>query len=165
MSFRFESQEDALVLLDKMVITELTEELLYLLDIFIDVDGKSELIYDFPDENWEDVRIRETQKLADFCNSGKMIIWLTDDMEKEYQVKPSDGIGNFNRAIYASSGNLVFISASELIQCALYPEMEMDILYELCVQEGWYEISDINNGIIEYNQCEKYKDKKTIKNL
>lgn len=165
MSFIFDSQEDALVLLDKMVITQLTEELLYLLDIFIDVDGKSDLIYDFPDENWEDVRIRETQKLADFCNSGKMSIWLADDTEKEYQITTSAGIGNFHRAIYAPSGNLVFVSASELIQCALYPEMEMDLLYELCVQEGWYEISDIKNGIIEYHEGEKYKDKKTIKNL
>ncbi len=162
MSFRFDGQEDVLVLLDKTVITQLTEEFLYLLDIFIDVDGKSELIYDFPDENWEDVRMRETQKLADFCNSGKMNIWLTDDIEKEYQIKMGTGTGNFHRAIYAPSGNLVFVSASELIQCALYPEMEMEILYELCVPEGWYELSDIKNGIIEYHKCEKSKDMKTI---
>lgn len=127
---------DALVLIDKMVIPELTEELLYMLDIFIDVEGTSELAYDFPDEDWADVRSRETQKLADFCNSGKMSIWLTDDVEKEYRIKAGEGIENFSKAIYAPSGNLVFVSASELIQCALYPEMEMDILYEFCVREG-----------------------------
>ena len=34
----------------------------------IDRYGESELIYDFPNEKWENVWEKETKEIVDFCN-------------------------------------------------------------------------------------------------
>ncbi|MBE6047961.1 MAG: hypothetical protein E7213_06100 [Clostridium sp.] len=70
MNFNFECDEtDGLVLIDESFLNEINEEILYSLDIFLDRYGKSELIYDFPDEDWNSVRQRESKRLKEFCNS------------------------------------------------------------------------------------------------
>ena len=72
MKFDVEFDEtDALVLLDEEILSELNSDLMYALDILLDHNGTSELIYDFPDENWSDVRCRETEILKNFVIQGK----------------------------------------------------------------------------------------------
>ena len=81
---------DGLVLIDEQYLKEIDERLLSELDIFLDRYGKSELVYDFPDEKWEDVRKRETKKLYEFCNNGKMVIFLHNSDEIECKIEFSD---------------------------------------------------------------------------
>ena len=57
---------DGLVLIDEDYLNEIDDDLLAELDIFLDKDGKTELVYDFPNEEWKDVRKRETKKLLEF---------------------------------------------------------------------------------------------------
>ena len=54
-----QNQTDALILIDEQYLDKIDDELLRELDIFIDYYGKIELAYDFPDENWNDVRKRK----------------------------------------------------------------------------------------------------------
>lgn len=60
------------ILIDK---SYLDDSFLYALDIYLDKLGKSELVYDFPDEQWEDVWIRESKVIIDYCKIRKMIIF------------------------------------------------------------------------------------------
>ena len=67
MIFNFETNEpDGLVLIDKQFFPEFSDALLYSFDVYLDVNGKTELIYDF-DEEWKIVREREVP-------SGKLIL-------------------------------------------------------------------------------------------
>ena len=122
---------DGLVLIDEKSISEMNDVLLNELDIFLDRYGKSELIYDFPDEKWEDVWKRETKKLLDFCNSGKMVLFLTYEDQENCEIKISDMPNDAESFIEIDSGKLILINASELIQCAAYPELEMETVLEI----------------------------------
>ena len=57
---------DGLVFIDKSYLSELDPEILYAMDILLDIHGDSELICDFPNEAWEDVRLRETKVVREF---------------------------------------------------------------------------------------------------
>ena len=51
--------QDGLVFIDESYLSELNDdELLYEMDILLDSSGQSELIFDFPDEDWDIVRQR-----------------------------------------------------------------------------------------------------------
>ena len=77
MKFNFECEDlDGLVIMDKAYIDELDNETLYDFDICLDRKGKSELIYDFPNEKWEDVYSRAFHSIERFCADGKMILFL-----------------------------------------------------------------------------------------
>lgn len=120
MKFMLTCEEmDGLVLTDKNSLTELDSNLLYSMDIFLDPSGKSELVYDFPDETWDAVRMRETQPVKEFCNSGKMIIWSFQNTEKECEIISSNKIPASPKWLYLPSGSLLAVSASELIQCPI----------------------------------------------
>ena len=68
---------DGLVFIDESYLSELNDaDLLYAMDILLDSSGKSELIFDFPNEDWNIVRQRETEGIREFCGQGKMIVWL-----------------------------------------------------------------------------------------
>ena len=69
---------DGFVLIDKYYLSELDDCMLYAKDILLDLLGKSELIFDFPNDSWNDVRLWETKSIQEFCDDGKMIIWLLD---------------------------------------------------------------------------------------
>lgn len=146
MKFRVECEDmDGLVLVDKSVLNELDSDLLYSMEILLDRYGKSELIYDFPNEKWDIVRERETKLIKEFCNSGKMIVWLSDYVETEYNFEKDDKLNSESNCLFVSSGTIIMITASELIQCVLYPELEMEELFELNIENGRYAISsDVN---------------------
>lgn len=55
MKFCYECEGmDGLILIDEKYLAEIDDNLLAELDIFLDRYGKSELVYDFPNERWED---------------------------------------------------------------------------------------------------------------
>lgn len=53
---------NGLVLIDRGSMKELDDELLYAFDILLDRSGKTELIYDFPDEDWHTVWVRRQKR-------------------------------------------------------------------------------------------------------
>lgn len=154
MDFLLELDEaDGLILIDESYLSELNDDMLYAMDILLDPFGRSELVYDFPDEKWETVRTRETNPIRGFCEQGKMIIWLFDGIEKECTFEKSDEITDPSKWLHISSGKLLAVSASELIQCLPYPELEPEMIFELEVESGWYAIC--NKGIDKIAYCKK----------
>ncbi len=154
MNFMLEcSVLDGLVFIDESYLAELNDDLLYEMDILLDYNGTSELICDFPDEAWDIVRPRETKEIREFCAYGKMIIWILDSVEKECELIKSDEIVDSLKWLHLPTGKLLAVTASELIQCLLYPELEMEKVFELSVEEGWYAIQ--NEGIEKIMYCKK----------
>lgn len=164
MKFKLECDDsDGLVLIDKGCLKELNSDMLYAMDILLDVQGRSELIYDFPDENWSAVRLRETKELREFCSSGKMIIWLLDGIEKECEIETVSEIAAPSKWLYAPTGKLLAVTASELTACLSYPELEMEKVFELEVDEGWYAIAAENIDKIAY--CKKEPQNLCFENI
>lgn len=151
MKFQLECDEmDGLILIDKNFLKELDSDMLYALDILLDQSGRSELVCDFPDEEWHTVRFRETKSIREFCNSGKMVIWLLDSVEKECEIKNDPALTDSTQWLYLPTGRLLAVSASELIQCLSYPELEMNEIFELGIAAGWYAISsEYTDNIID----------------
>lgn len=131
---------DGLVLIDKSYLKELDADMLYAMDILIDCHGKTELIYDFPDEDWSEVWSRETMPIKEFCGIGKMIVWLSDGYKKEGKIEIGCNPPSSAERLNIQTGNLLAITASELIQCLSYPELEPEIVFEMEVDKGWYYI-------------------------
>ena len=133
---------DGLVLIDKKFLGEIDQELLAQLDIYLDRYGKTELVYDFPNENWEEIRRRETKRLIDFCNSGKMVIFLYDkDVENCEIAVGTDVSKDMRTCIEVESGKVLLVNASELIQCLAYPELEMEVNLEIDnIEKGIYSV-------------------------
>ncbi|MDE6991873.1 MAG: hypothetical protein K2P42_14600 [Lachnospiraceae bacterium] len=142
--------QDGFVLIDQGFLNELDSDMLYAMDILLDTSGNSELIFDFPGEAWNDVRERETKCIREFCNSGKMILWLIDGVEKECSFEYDDQIPAASKWLHLPTGNLLAVTASELIQCLSYPELEMEKTFEMTLPEGWYAISDDNMDRVKY---------------
>ncbi len=164
MKFMLTCEEmDGLVFTDKNSLTELDSNLLYSMDIFLDPSGKSELVFDFPDETWDAVRMRETQPVKEFCNSGKMIIWSFQNTEKECELVSSNKIPASPKWLYLPSGSLLAVSASELIQCLSYPELEMETFFKLETEAGWYAFW--NEGTDKIIFCKKEPQNTIIQNI
>lgn len=147
MKYTFECDEmDGLVLIDEYYLDKFNEEILYSFDIFLDRYGESELVYDFPDEKWDDVRERESKNFLEFCNSGKMILFLVDKNEYNCDIQFSKEHFETNTFLDIKSGKLILVNAGELIQCAAYPDLEMEKVLEIDdVEVGTYAIT--NNDI------------------
>lgn len=159
MKFTLECDEsDGLVFIDESYLSELTGDLLYAMDILLDPSGTSELVYDFPNEEWDTVRQRETKQLREFCGQGKMIVWLLDSVVEECEIKESGEIAEPCKWLHLPTGKLSAVTAGELIQCLSYPELEMQKVFELSVEEGWYAIQ--NDGINKIMYCRKNCNKK-----
>ena len=145
---------DGFVLIDKYYLSELDDCMLYAMDILLDPLGKSELIFDFPNEAWNDVRLRETKSIREFCNDGKMIIWLLDDIEKEIEIQYNPNITDSLKCLHLPTGQLLAVTASELIQCLSYPELEMEKIFELEMEAGWYAICEDGIEKIMYDKID-----------
>lgn len=129
---------DGLVLIDKSYLKYLDADMLYAMDILIDRLGKTELIYDFPGEDWSEVWSRETMPIKEFCGSGKMLVWLSDRVRKEGKIEIGCNPPSSAERLHIPTGNLLAITAGELIQCLSYPELEPEIVFEMEVDTGWY---------------------------
>ena len=145
---------DGLVFIDESYLSELNDaDLLYAMDILLDSSGKSELIFDFPNEDWNIVRQRETEGIREFCGQGKMIVWLLECVVKECEITKSDEITAPCKWLHLPAGKLLAVTASELIQCLAYPELEMEKVFELELAPGWYAVQ--NEGIDKIMYCKK----------
>ena len=142
---------DGLILIDESYLSELNDDLLYAMDILLDSSGTSELIYDFPDEPWDTVRQRETKQIREFCGQGKMIVWLLDNVVKECEIEESNKMTDPCKWLHLPTGKLIAVTASELIQALSYPELEMEKVFELPVEGGWYAVQ--NEGIEKIVYC------------
>lgn len=160
MIFSFNTNEpDGLVLIDKQFFSEFSDALLYSFDIYLDVNGETELIYDF-DEEWKIVREREAALIQDFINSGKLVVILSDKKAENCEILIEEKKVVSNKLLKVPSGKLIVINASELIQALLYPESEVDEIIEMGeiidfeVKKGVYsvEYNDIKKIILSYNK-------------
>ena len=146
---------DGLVLIDRGFIKELNNELNYDLlcsfEILLDHKGTSELICDFPDEDWGVVWARESAPIQAFCNQGKMIVWLLDGVKTECVFEKDDTITDSDKWLSVPTGSLLAVTAGEFLQCLFYPELEMEELFTITIPAGWYAIK--NNGIEEIKYC------------
>ena len=61
------------------------------------------------------------------------------------------------------AGKLLAVSASELIQCLSYPELEMEKVFDLSVEAGWYAIQ--NEGIDRIMYCKKNPPNTILTNI
>lgn len=148
MDFLLELDEaDGLILIDESYLPEFNEEMLYAMDILLDPFGKTELAFDFPNEEWETVRTRETKCIREFCGQGKMAVWLFDGIEKECTIEKSNEITDTPKWLHIPTGKLLAVPASELIQCLPYPELVPENIFELDIESGWYAIWNKNKEI------------------
>lgn len=141
---------DGLVLIDKSRLKELDFDLLCSFEILLDEFGKSELIYDFPGEEWETVRARETKLIKEFCEKGNMIVWLYSGVTCEGNIEKRREIPELSEILYLPSGTLLAVTASELIQCLFYPELEMEEIFEMELEAGCYAIWTEGIGNVRY---------------
>lgn len=152
MKFNFECEDlDGLVIMDKAYIDELDDETLYDFDICLDRKGKSELIYDFPNEKWEDVYSRAFHSIERFCADGKMILFLLDENSYDCNIDIVNESFVTDSFLDIKSGNVLVVSAGELIQCAEYKELDMETILELSnIKKGKYAIkkNDISNIVL-----------------
>ena len=148
-----DDEMDGLIFIDKSYLAELNSDMLYAMDVLLDPFGKTELVFDFPNEAWDIVRARETKRIREFCAHGKMIIWLFDGAEKECKIEESNEITDAPKWLHVPTGKLLAVTASELIQGLPYPELEMEKVFELEVEDGWYAIWD--KGIDKIMYCKK----------
>ena len=84
-----------------------------------------------------------------------MIVWLFDE-KIEFETidgvfQTDDALAASDKWLYAPTGDLLAVTASELIQCLSYPKLEMEEVFTVSVPKGWYAISD--NGIEEIKYC------------
>ena len=150
-----------MVLIDKSFLKELDDTLLYAMELLLDIKGRSELICDFAGEEWNMVRRRETEPVQEFCNSGKMIIYLLDnakrrcDAKPACEIEPAAEIPELCGYLHLPTGGLLCADACELMQCLYYPELEMEkeTFFELELEKGWYAISNEYIDKIMYKKC------------
>lgn len=164
MKFDFECDvPDGLVLIDEYYFNDFNSDILYSFEVLLDSKGRTELVHDFPNEKWETVRERETVAIKEFCNLGKMIVFLSDKDINDCEIKCTDSICDTNKYINIKSGNIIVINACELIQCLAYPDLEMDILGKIEVEKGWYAIDSEGGKNILY--CPKTPLKASYDNI
>ncbi len=155
---------DGLVFIDESYLIELNnDDLLYAMDILLDLSGTSELIFDFPDEDWDTVRQRETEQIREFCGQGKMVVWLLENAVKECELTKSAELTDPCKWLHLPTGKLLAVTASELIQCLAYPELEMEKVFELLLEPGWYAIQ--NEGVDKIMYCKKQPPNSIFSNI
>ena len=129
---------DALVIIDPERFKEMDEEFLYAFDIFLDKEGESELVCDFPGEDWKEVWDRETAVVQDFIEKSKMIVWRTEEGDYSSNIYKVNDLLEGGDKLEITNNQVMFVSASELIQCLLYPDLDMEVIAEIALEKGTY---------------------------
>ena len=142
---------DGIVLADPTLFEKMDENILRAMDIYLDKNGESELVYDFPGEEWETVYARESRPFVSFVESGGLWIKLLSDTEMDLSIEQVEKVDSKDH-ITVISGRVIIVSASELLQCLFYPELEMEILGSLEVPNGEYSIEYLTDGTINYSK-------------
>ena len=144
---------DGIVIIDSACLEQMDDTILRSMDIYLDKDGKSELVYDFPDEDWNTVYERECKPFVSFVESGRLWIKLLSKKDMVLSIEKSDTVDS-KTYINVTSGNLKIVLASELLQCLYYPELEMQILGKLDIPNGKYMFEYSVNGNIRYKKVD-----------
>lgn len=142
-SFTFNCDfQDGLMLIDQKYLELLEFEHLDSLNITLDIEGKTSLIYDFPGETWSEVWNRESTFIRNFANEGKAILIFTKPDEHGVQLSILEAISDYNtnHLIEFPSGKLLLISMGEVVQCLLNG-IELEFLFETGISPGWYNLS------------------------
>lgn len=137
---------DGLVIIDKQFFSEFNDDLLYSLEIYLDVNGDTELVCDF-DEEWSSVRERESALIRKYINSSKLIVILSNRNVENCEILIEEKNVVSEKKLKVPSGNLILVKASELIQCLAYPELDMEEIIQFDVVNGLYSV--------EYNDMKK----------
>lgn len=130
---------DALAIIDPAVFSEMDEEFLYAFDIFLDKDGESELVFDFPGEEWNEVWNRETRCVRDFIEAHKMVLWRIQEGDYKGELVEVNQELTVPQELEVIGDSVLVLSASELIQCLLYPDVDMvdmEIFAEIPFEKG-----------------------------
>lgn len=152
-----------LVLMDQSYIGEMDSELLYSMDYLLDYYGETELIFDFPSEPWETVRERESSAIKSFCNDGKMVVHMLPGGEHHCEFQMVEELCGSVKWLHLPTGNLLAVSADELIQCVSYPDLDMEKVFELQLEKGWYAVSFSSAG--EILCCRKTPPMRPFENI
>ncbi|MCR5119834.1 MAG: hypothetical protein K6B44_09500 [Lachnospiraceae bacterium] len=140
--------DDGIVVIDPAMIDEIDEKIMYAMEIFLDPEGVTEIVFDFPGEEWKSVYNRQSRKLLSFMDEGKMWIKLVKPGDQEFTMEQVDS-GDFEETVSVTSGKLYVVLASELLQCIYFPELEMELLGEVELENGNYKIG-YEDGRIQY---------------
>lgn len=158
MKFEIDSQTDGLVFIDPKVIKELIEEhdFSYDFSLLLDRKGETDLIYDFPkNKEWKEIWKQETKKIIDFCNTGKLVIFLSYPQEEsnyELEIRLENEQVNSDIQIYIPTGNLLITSGVTLVEALSFFDMEApEKIAMIKLEPGWYSI------LFEENKCFKLK--------
>ena len=100
------------------------------------------------------MRARETKLIKEFCEKGNMIVWLYSGVTCEGNIEKRREIPELSEILYLPSGTLLAVTASELIQCLFYPELEMEEIFEMELEAGRYAIWTEGIGNIRYCRVE-----------
>lgn len=144
---------DGIVLLDPAVFKKMDENILRAMDIFLDKNGESELVYDFPDEEWEKVYVRESKPFVALVEAGELWIKLFSNIDMDLLIEQTDTLDS-KEHITVISGKMIIVLASELLQCLYYPELDMELLGSLELPNGQYRIAYSTDGTIKYSKVD-----------
>jgi len=134
---------DGLLLIDRDNLRCMTPEQIYSFSVLLDRVGNTQLRTDFSNEIWSDAWTRESALIRDYLNSGKGVIALIGGGDHNCEVSVvEDKPAQVTSKLFLPSGNLIALSASEAIQCAAYPGLEMDVPYQEIVDVAWYSVSN-----------------------
>lgn len=145
-----------IVLVDRDVLARLkrlppTEELDYAesLSVAVDVDGKTDQIYRWPDEPWGTVWKRETTPLVEKINTGELAmvvfhegIFVCDIDATDRMVFSGNG-REMRLLLYVPSGMLVIAELEKLAEDweVIFPtEHDSFAQREISVSPGWYDV-------------------------
>lgn len=144
---------DGIVLLDPAFFKKMDENILRAMDIFLDKNGESELIYDFPDEEWEKVYVRESKPFVELVEAGEIWIKLFSNIDMVLSIEQNDTLDTKDYVTVISE-KMIIVLASELLQCLYYPELDMEILGSMELPNGQYRIAYSTDGAIKYSKVD-----------
>jgi hypothetical protein len=117
--------------------------------IALDVKGKTDQIYDWPNEEWSVVWRRETQELVSRVNRGEIAVLVLHegdfvvDFAIDGPLPAGRNLSEYRSTLHMPSGTLVFAElgrAAEDWGSDRYPNEE-SFFQEITLPAGWYTVS------------------------
>lgn len=135
-----------LVLFDRSWEVYKTAEFVSSLSFLLDIHGETQLCYDFPGEPWTESRARESKLVRTLCEQGNMAIIMLPQGDHSWHLEAGKAPAKPSMWVRLETGQLVGVSANELAECGLYPELEMEILAEMALLPGWHQFSIVEDS-------------------
>lgn len=143
MKYKFQSyMEGGLLISSKLWLDGFSDEVGYRLSILLDVDGRSELTFDYPDRSWDDVWQQQANYFLELGQSGTAISIVF--REGLYQVHinlnqplPTESIHVSNLRI---ENNSIFIAEAGDFLETYFSGEKYENFEELIITTGLYEV-------------------------